>query len=457
MPKFQKRYMKVKFSSKLGLIAATVGSAVGLGNIWRFPAEAQANGGAAFLLVYIGCVFLLGIPVMLAEFALGRGGQSDAVGAFKNLGAAKPWWSVGALAVLASYLILCFYMVVAGWTFEYLWQSITGSLFDSVSPEATAPFAAKMSEFIANGWSASINTYIVIAINIGILIFGVQKGIERLSNIMMPLLFVLLLIFCCVSLSLDKASEGVEFFLNPDFSKITPNVVLNALGQAFFSLSLGMGILITYASYYPSTTILTRTALTVSLLDMMVAILMGVIIFPAVMTFNLSGEGLEGASLVFITLPEVFARMPGTQLWSILFFLLLMVAALTSTISIAEVSIAFLQDRFKLSRVRAVLTAMLPLLVLSAVCAYSQSTSFENVRIAGMTIFDALDFFATNICLPVGSIFLCIYVGWFAPKGFLYRELTNDGSVTSHVFSVLLFIIRYIAPVLIALILVGVF
>ncbi|MCH5245020.1 MAG: sodium-dependent transporter [Muribaculaceae bacterium] len=449
--------MKAKFGSKIGLVAATVGSAVGLGNIWRFPAEAQANGGAAFLLLYIACVFLLGIPVMVSEFALGRGGQSDAVGSFKNLGASKPWWSVGALAVLASYMILCFYMVVAGWTFEYLWQSITGSLYDGIDSATSAPFAAKMNGFIADGWNASINTYIVLALNIGILLFGVRKGIERLSNIMMPLLFILLLVFCGVALTLDRASDGVEFFLNPDFSKITPRVALNALGQAFFSLSLGMGILITYASYYPPTTILTRTALTVSLLDMLVAILMGMIIFPAVMTFNLTGEGLEGASLVFITLPEVFTHMPGTQLWSILFFLLLMVAALTSTISISEVSIAFLQDRFKLSRVKAVLMAMLPLILFSTICAYSQSDSFSDIRIAGMTIFDTLDFLATNICLPIGSIFLCIYVGWFAPKGFLYRELTNDGDVTSHVFNVLLFIVRYVAPILIGLILIGVF
>ncbi|MCH5345705.1 MAG: sodium-dependent transporter [Muribaculaceae bacterium] len=452
--------MKAKFGSKIGLIAATVGSAVGLGNIWRFPAEAQANGGAAFLLLYIACVFILGIPVMVSEFAIGRGGQSDAVGSLKNLGARRPWWAVGGLAILASYIILWFYMVVAGWTFEYLWQSLTGHLYQSVTstaPGSTAQFAVRMNEFIANGFNASINTYIVMAVNIAILLLGVQKGIERLSNIMMPMLFVLLLVFCGVSLTLDRAIEGVEFFLRPDFSKITPRVALNALGQAFFSLSLGMGILITYSSYFPSSTKLTRTAVTVSLLDMLVAILMGLIIFPAVMTFNLSGEGLEGASLVFITLPEVFARMPFTRLWSVLFFLLLMLAALTSTISIAEVTIAFLQDRFKLSRVKAVMAAMLPLLVFSTICAYSYSPSFEHIRIAGLTIFDALDYFATNICLPVGSIFLCIYIGWFSPRGFLWRELTNDGTVKSHVFKLMLFIIRYVAPVLIALILVGTF
>lgn len=449
---------KAKFGSKIGLIAATVGSAVGLGNIWRFPAEAQANGGAAFLLIYILCVFILGIPVMVSEFALGRGGQSDAVGSFKNLGAGRPWWSVGALAILASYLILCFYMVVTGWTFEYLFQSITGTLYDSVasgvSPDSTAQFATRMKEFIGDGFNASINTYIALVINIAVLLLGVQKGIERLSNILMPLLFVLLLIFVCVSLTLPKAAEGVTYFLHPDFSKVTTEVVLNALGQAFFSLSLGMGILITYSSYFPSSTVLTRTAVTVSLLDMLVAVMMGLIIFPAVMSFNLTGEGLEGATLVFITLPEVFARMPGTQLWSILFFLLLFVAAVTSTISIAEVSIAFLQDRFKMSRVKAVMTAMLPLAVFSTICAYSQGDSPLALKIGDKTVFDALDYFATNICLPLGSIFLCIYVGWFAPKGFLRREMTNNGSVRTVIYYPLLFIIRYIAPVLIAIILI---
>ncbi len=450
---------KVKFSSKIGLIAATVGSAVGLGNVWRFPAETQANGGAAFLLIYILCVLLLGIPVMISEFSLGRGGQSDAVGSFKNLGAKRSWWGIGVLAIVASYMILCFYMVVAGWTFEYLWQSATGSLYEAVSASSnsSATFANRMNEFIGDGWNASINTYIVLIINIVILLLGVQKGIERLSNILMPLLFLLLLVFCFASLSLPRAAEGVSFFLRPDFSKVTPSVILNALGQAFFSLSLGMGILITYSSYFPSTTVLSRTAFTVSLLDMLVAVLMGLIIFPAVTSFNLTGESLLGASLVFITLPEVFTHMPLTQLWSVLFFLLLLVAALTSTISISEVTIAFLQDRFNKSRVKAVLIAMLPLFLLSTVCAYSQGNSPLALHVGGMTIFDALDYVASNIFLPLGSIFLCIYVGWFAPKGFLHDQLTNNGTVRSIVFKPIFFIIRYIAPVLISLILVSSF
>ncbi len=447
-----------QFASKLGLIAATVGSAVGLGNIWRFPAEAQANGGAAFVLVYIICVFILGIPVMLAEFSIGRAGRSDAVGVFKNLHSGRAWWGVGALAILASYLIVWFYMVVAGWTLEYLWQSITGSLYAPIEgvTEADTLFSAKMRHYIMGTEGPLINTYILIIANMLILMGGVQKGIERLSSIMMPLLFVLLGVFCTVSLTLPGAQEGLKFFLSPDFSKITPEVVLNALGQAFFSLSLGMGILITYASYFPKDTRLVKTAVTVSVLDLFVAIMMGILIFPAVMTFGLEGHGLEGATLVFITLPEVFAQLPGTSAWSTLFFLLLLVAALTSTVSISEVSVKFMEDRFGLSRRKACLAVLFPLFIFSGICSLSQGP-LSNVTICGKTIFDALDFFATNILLPLGSIFLCIYVGWFAPKGLLRTQLTNDGRIHSRITAIVRALIRYVAPILIALVLISSF
>ncbi|MBO4994352.1 MAG: sodium-dependent transporter [Muribaculaceae bacterium] len=447
---------KPQFASKLGLIAATVGSAVGLGNIWRFPAEVQANGGAAFLVLYVVCVFLVGIPVMVTEFSLGRAGQSDAVGAFKNLGAKRAWWSVGAFAILASYFILWFYMVVAGWTFEYLWQSITGGLYahpDGVEASASL-FKSKMQEFIVDGWNPLINTYVVIFINMVILIIGVQKGIERLSNLLMPLLFLILLIFCGVSLTMPDASEGLKFFLKPDISKITPSVAINALGQAFFSLSLGMGILITYSAYFPKKVNLTRTACTVSMLDLVVAILMGLIIFPAVTSFNLEGESLAGATLVFVTLPEVFSRMGGTQIWSTLFFLLLFVAALTSTISIAEVSVAFVRDRFNASRLKACLVVMLPVLAFSTLCSLSQGV-LSHYKILGMNLFDFLDTMATNIMLPIVSILMCVYMGWFAPKGLMMKQLSNDNTLSSRTFSVIIFIVRYVAPLLIALVLIS--
>lgn len=450
---------KVQFGSRIGLIAATVGSAVGLGNVWRFPAEAQANGGAAFLIVYIICIALLGVPVMLAEFALGRGTHSDALGAFRQLAPRKKWWLTGALAILASYLILSFYMVVEGWTLEYFWQSLTGRLYVPVPGTENAPdplnasFNTRMREYIAGSLSPLIATYMMIAINYVILVKGVQKGIEKMSNVMMPLLFTLLLVFACVAMTFPKAIEGVVFFLNPDFSKITPTVVVNALGQAFFSLSLGMGILITYSAYYPKDTNLTRTAVIVSGLDLIVAMLMGFIIFPAVKSFGLDGESLAGATLVFVTLPEVMARMPLTQLWSSLFFLLLLVAALTSTISLSEVSVAFLQDRLGMSRQKATLWVMLPLLLLSSLCSLSQGVLSE-LKILGMTIFDFLDTTATNIMLPTAAILTCIFLGWCVPKSFLKRELTNDGRLSARFYPIVLFIVRYLAPVLIAIILI---
>ena len=324
--------MKAKFSSKIGIVAATVGSAVGLGNVWRFPAEVQENGGAAFLLVYIACVFLLGIPVMLSEFSLGREGGADAVGTFRKLSPGRPWWLTGLLGVLASYMILCFYMVVAGWTFEYMIQSVTGNLYAPVDGmDAAGGFTTRMQQYIEGDIAPLIYTFIMIALNLAILLGGVQKGIERISNVLMPILFLLLVIFCCVSLSLPGASGGLKYFFSPDFSKITPTVIINALGQAFFSLSLGMGVLITYASYFPSSAKLTKTAFTVSVLDLLVALMMGIIIFPAVVSFGLEGESLRGLTLVFVTLPEVFNRMELTELWSALFFFTLSVAAITST------------------------------------------------------------------------------------------------------------------------------
>lgn len=448
---------KAQFATKIGLIAATVGSAVGLGNVWRFPVLAQSNGGAAFLLIYIACVFILGIPVMMAEFSLGRGGGSDAVGSFMNVTPGKKWWMAGAIAIIASYLILCYYMVVAGWTMEYLWHSITGNLYEGINASSAldcAQFTTKMKEYIVDDYNPLIFTYIMLAANFAVLLFGVKKGIERLSNILMPMLFILLIVFGFVSLSLPKADEGLKFFLNPDFSKIDGTVIINAMGQAFFSLSLGMGILITYASYYPKTTILSRTAVTVSLLDMTVAIMMGIIIFPAVTSFGLTGESLEGPSLVFSTLPEVFAQMPLTQLWSSLFFFFLMVAALTSTISIAEVSIAFMQDRFKMSRLKACIIVIAPLFLFSSLCSLSQG-SLGEMKIAGLTLFDLFDTIATNILLPIASILLCIYMGWIAPKSFFKNQLSNYGTVKSRVFHIVLFIVRFIAPILITTILIA--
>lgn len=448
---------KGTFSSKLGVIAATVGSAIGLGNVWRFPSEAQTNGGAAFLFVYIICIFVLGIPVMLAELSLGRAGKSDSVGNFKNLTPRSKWWIAGTVGLLASYLILSFYMVVAGWTVEYLFDSITGDLYNGYTAasqsDGNAFFTDKMASYVAGTWNPLIWTFVMIALNLAVLLAGVRKGIEKMSNVLMPLLFVIMLIFCYVSLSLPGAYAGVEFFLNPDFSKINVNVIINALGQAFFSLSLGMGILVTYAAYYPQNTNLTRTSVTVSLLDFFMAFIMGLIIFPAVKSFGLdsNGNSLEGTTLVFVTLPEIFANMSATKLWSTLFFLLLSVAAITSTISIAEVSVAFVRDRFHMRRSTACFMVLLPLIVTSSLCSLSLG-AVPGLELFGIPLFDFLDNFATNTLLPISAFAICIYVGWGLPKSFIYDELSNNGSLHSKAIPIVSFLIRYVAPVLIAII-----
>lgn len=447
-----------QFKTKLGVIWATLGSAVGLGSIWRFPAEAQENGGGAFLLMYLACVLILGIPVMLAETSIGRAGRADSVGSFSNLAPKTKWWIAGALGVVSSYLIISFYMVVAGWTFQYLWDSITGALYSGTGGESLQSmehtFHARMENYICSDINPLISTYVMILINIGVLMLGVQKGIERASNILMPLLFVLLLIFCGYALTLPGSADGLAFFFKPDFSKLDWNVAANALGQTFFSLSLGTGILITYASYYPKSTNLVSTSVTVSLLTTFVAVMMGMIIFPTVFSFNLNLDSLRGTTLVFVTLPEVFAQMAGAQWWSILFFTLLLVAALTSTISISEVSILFVQKRFKRSRVAATLIMMSPLFVISALCSLSFG-SLSDLKIFGLTIFNFLDTFATNWILPICAFCSVIFIGWFAPKGTFRSQLTNDGTISTRLYPAINFIVRWVSPLLILIILIS--
>lgn len=448
--------MKTEFSSRLGLIAATVGSAVGLGNIWRFPAETQENGGGAFLLVYIICVFLLGIPMMMAEFSIGRAGRTDAVGSFHRLAPGKKWWLIGIIGIVASYTVLSFYMVVSGWTLEYFFQSLTGNLYTQVDGVAAGSesFKAHMNDYVLTDWNPILFTAIMLVINIAILLGGVRKGIERIANILMPLLFLLLIVFAVVSLSLPNASQGVEYFLAPDFSSITPRVVINALGQAFFSLSLGLGALITYGSYFPAKVKLGPTACTVALLDMLVAILMGLIIFPAVVSFNLTDEAMAGTTLIFVTLPEVFTHLPLPRLWSSLFFLSLCVAAITSTVSLGEVTISLLIDRFKMKRRTATFAAMVPLFILSMACSLSM-TGVDRLSIGGMNLFDFFDNLSTNILLPAGTLLVCIFLRLGVPREFLQREFSNNGTIKAVYNRAAAFSVHYIAPWLILLILIS--
>ena len=446
-----------EFSSKIGLIAATVGSAVGLGNIWRFPAETQTHGGAAFLLVYIVCVVLFGIPVMLGEFAIGRAGRSDAIDSYRRLSPGKPWWISGFFGILCAYLILTFYMVVSGWTLEYLFQSLSGELFTpipGVEEGSNLQFADRMQEYVAGVWPPMIWTWITIAICGAVLCMGVQKGIERASNILMPLLFLILIVLCITAMSLPKASEGLAYFFKPDFSKITPAVCISALGQAFFSLSLGMGTLITYGSYFRKDTNLTRTAFTVSLLDMAVAILVGMIIFPGVMSFGLEGESFGGSALVFVTFPEIFNKMWCPQLWSSLFFILLSVAAITSSISIAEVAIAFFSNHFKMKRIPATLLVLGPLVALSALSSLSNGV-LSDWTIFGYTLFSGCDALTANILMPLGAFIMSVYLVWFAPKDLMKDQLTNGGTLRNRLAGPVMFLLKWVTPILIVVIFVA--
>ena len=447
---------KNTFSSKLGVVAATVGSAVGLGTVWRFPNEVHDNGGSVFLIAYLICVLLMGIPVMLAEFSLGRGSRADSVGSFKKMTPNKKWWIVGATAVLASYIILSFYIVVSGWTLEYFWLSLTGALTAGHEGVSSPEFYSSiMDEALFTAWNPVFWTFIMIVINMLVLIKGVEKGIERMANVLMPLLFVILVMLCFVSLTLPGAIDGVEFFLKPDWDKMNPSVLISAVGQAFFSLSLGMGILITYSSYYPKKTKLGRTSVIVSSLVFLVAILMGLIIFPAMKSFGIEGQ-TKGASLIFVTLPQIFEAMHGSYIWSLLFFFLLVVAALTSTVSLGEVVIAFLHKTFGMKRKKACVITLLPMFALSAVSSLSLSV-WSEYTFFGMTWFDFLDYVTANLMLPIVAILICVYVGHIIPKSFLEKEMTNNGSMKSFILPTLIFLIRYVSPLLVAAVLLNKF
>lgn len=446
---------KSEFSTKLGLIAATVGSAVGLGNVWRFPAEAQANGGAAFLLIYVVCVLLFGIPVMLGEFMIGRAGHGDAISSYKKLSPRQPWWISGLFGVVCSYLILTFYMVVSGWTLEYLYQSVTGELFEPIQGVAngsSTQFMERMDEYVTSVWPPIIWTWINIIICGLILSMGVQKGIEKASNIMMPMLFVILIILCISAMTLPKAQEGLQYFFNPDFSKITPSVWISALGQAFFSLSLGMGTMITYGSYFKKDTNLVKTSFTVAMCGILVAVLVGMIIFPGVLSFGLEGESFRGGTLVFVTFPEIFNRMWCPQLWSILFFTLLAVAAITSSISISEVSIAYFCDHFGMGRTKATILVMLPLCFLGALSSLSNGV-LSDFTLFGYTIFSGCDELTANIIMPISALIMAIFLGWFAPKGLIRDQLTNNGKLSGVFVKPVTFLLKWVTPIVIVIIL----
>lgn len=434
------------FASKFGVFAAAVGSAVGLGNIWRFPYVAGENGGGAFLIIYFAFVIIIGIPVVTSEFIIGRRGQSNSYRAFKNLSPGKPWYLVGLMGIIAAFIILAFYSTIAGWTLEYVFLSIK-NLFSSNSNGSP--------ELVFNDFHTSIAAPIVsqlifMIITVLIILGGVKKGIEKSSKILMPLLFIILIVLSIRSICLPGASKGLEFLFNPDFSKINSDVILSALGQAAFSLSIGMGALITYGSYIKKDVNLPKTAFFVSISDMLIAILAGIAIFPAVFSFGVSPG--EGPGLVFIVLPGIFQQMPGGEFFSLLFFILLLIAALTSAISLLEVTVAYFSEEFKMKRRTATIIAALMSTTLGIFTTLSFS-SLSDVKIFGKSIFDSCDFLATNILLPLGAFFIVVFLGWFLGKKQVKDEISNQGKLKLKIFFPLfMFIIRFVAPLAIFLV-----
>jgi NSS family neurotransmitter:Na+ symporter len=436
---------RVTFGSKIGVILATVGCAVGLGNIWRFPYMLGSNGGAAFLLVYLLCILLLGLPVMITEFFIGRHTNRNAAGAFKELAPGTKWSLIGYNGVLAAFLILGFYSVVAGWTLEYVLQAFSGSLSDKTATD----FATDFNNFSTGLIRPIIWTVTFIVLTHVIIISGVKSGIERASKIMMPLLFLFLLILAIRSVTLPNASEGLTFLFQPDFSKINSSVILSAMGQAFFSLSIGMGCLITYASYFKKETNLQTTALQVTILDTLVALLAGIMIFPAVFSFGITPTA--GPELVFITLPNVFAQLPMGSVWSAIFFILLALAALTSTISMHEVATAYVHEEHKMSRNKAAWVVSAGAIILGVLSSLSFGV-LKDFTIGGMIFFDFLDYLTAKIMLPLGGMLICIFAGTRVERKVIKAELTNEGTIPFYFFNTYAFFMKYVAPIAIGII-----
>lgn len=436
---------RANFGSKLGVILASAGSAVGLGNIWRFPFETGNHGGAAFILIYLGCVLFFGIPIMVAEFSIGRYSRANTAGAYRILAPGTQWRWVGRMGVLAGFLILGYYSVVAGWTLEYIIQAATNAF----AGQSANDFIASFNGFVSNPWRPAFWMIVFMLMTHFIIVKGVERGIEKSAKIMMPMLFILLIVLAVCSISLPGAGAGIEFLLKPDFSKVNGNVLLGAMGQAFFSLSLGMGCLCTYASYFRNDTNLTKTALNVGWIDTMVAILAGFIIFPAAFSVGIQPDA--GPSLLFITLPNVFQQAFGNLPWlavilSIMFYVLLTLAALTSTISLHEVVTAYLHEEFNLTRGRAAKLVTAGCTVLGVLCSLSLGVGKE-LTIFGLTLFDLFDFVTAKIMLPLGGFFIAIFTGWYLDKRIVWEEVSNNGTLPKAIYRIWLFLLKYIAPI----------
>ena len=433
------------FTSKLGIIAAVAGSAVGLGNIWKFPYITGIFGGGAFVLVYLICIALIGLPVVLSEFVIGRKAQKNAIGSFKKLAPGTYWFVPGLIGLVAAFMILAFYGVVAGWTLEYLFKSITNSFAGKNPAELEGMFGV----FISQIAKPIFWQVIFMGLTGWIVLAGIKGGIEKASKLLMPLLLFIIVILDIRAITLTGAGEGLAFLFKPDFSKLSAEGMLSALGHAFFSLSLGMGTLITYSSYMSKKENLATTAVQVTIADTLIALLAGIAIFPAVFAFGI--EPGAGPGLVFITLPNVFQQMHGGYIFCFLFFLLLAVAALTSSISILEVVVAYFVEELKLARRAATIMATIAITIVGIPCSLSMGV-MSKMQVMGKTFFDWLDFIASNVLLPLGGLLIVAFVGWYLGREKTETEVTNQGELKAAYLPLFMFLAKFVAPIVIAIV-----
>ena len=431
------------FGSRFGALVALAGSAVGLGNLWRFPYLVGENGGAAFIIIYILMSFLICLPIFICEFVVGRRSQENAYSSFRDLSGGSWWKYVGVMTVIVPLIVTSYYSVVGGWSIEYLFKSLT---FSFTHGESQAQISTMFGDFVSSPWLPLFAHTLFLLTTAFIVAAGIKGGIEKFSKIMMPLLFVIVLGIAIYSVTLPGAKAGLSYLFNPDFSKVTAKSCAAALGQAFFSLSIGFGTIMTYASYVSKeeNVMFQSTATAVS--DLAFALIAGVAIMPAVFAFGLNPQ--SGPGLVFQTLPYVFSQMPAGGFVAILFFIALLVAAVTSSISMFEVGVAYLVEERKFSRTGACAVIFVGCWTLGALCSLSFGP-LSDVLLCGRTIFDFFDNLSSNVLMTLGSLLTVLFVGWRLKKTDIYDEFTNGGTLSTNakIFGVLWILIRYVAPV----------
>lgn len=435
------------FASKLGVLAATLGSAVGLGNIWKVPALTGQHGGASFLLIYVLSTMVVALPLMIVEMLMGRTTRANAYKTFKTLTPRRTWWATGGMAIVAAALILAFYSDVAGWVFAYVFKSAGGAVSTRDPAEAGRIFGA----LLANPWQTLLWQWLVLGCIAAIIMRGASAGIERVTRVLIPLLFLLLVVVCIRSLTLPNAVEGLRFLFMPDFSRITGEVVLMAMGLSFFKMSIGFGCMITYGSYFQADTRVPSLALRVMVCDLFVSLLAGVAVFPAVFSFGF--EPTAGTSLLFLTIPAVFASMPGGQLFTAVFFVLSAVAATGAMLCLLEIPVAWLEESCQMSRPRATLYITLGVAILGVAPTLSTGV-WASHTLFGLSFFDAYDFATSNILLPLCGLLTSLFAGYVWPERDFIAALTNNGTLPLEALArVLRFACRTVTPLFIALIL----